>query len=455
VQKLLIKCLVLTALLAMHAFPTESRIEAMGKRDVFFRDDMSIFRNPANVGIFGNFVTGALGFADDVSDSILAYSGLLTLDTGQYLVPDINGDTLSIPMVRDTTIYDTITRTSTLTNQWFGVVHNFKINKKLGVFGGAAFNRTDEFLSFYDSLKITREHRRGINMPTLRGKTDFMLGVKFNKINVGAGYYHASQDSQYQVNVSKTVQNSLGLDSTFWEIENHGPAVSLNRFNVGTEVGIGKHSLEVSGGMGTITYSNKTLDSTFNLSETTDLSIFAGTRFFMQTSIGGGLVFVPAVNFRKCELFNDNTTNISGGVGLNLRLDRGFFWAGVEGEMYDAENDSLDITVSGIGARFNFGIEKSLIFKWLMVRVGGSKYIGIQSTKAVGITTDEWVENAVDDGTSKDFLGFGIGLNYQNRLRFDITLNESLPYFNPFGRGLEHSSNGGHMLLRISSTFSL
>jgi hypothetical protein len=65
------------------------------------------------------------------------------------------------------------------------------------------------------------------------------------------------------------------------------------------------------------------------------------------------------------------------------------------------------------------------------------------------------VENPVDDGGNNDFLGFGIGLNYQNRLRFDITLNESLPYFNPFGSGLQNSSNGGHMLLRISSTFSL
>jgi hypothetical protein len=327
------------------------------------------------------------------------------------------------------------------------VVYNYSITKTIGVFGGAAFNRTDNYLMFYDSLRTRREHKQGAYFPGLRGKTDFMLGVKINKINVGAGYYQATQDSMYQANDS-----------------NYGPAVYLDKINAGAEVGLGKHSLELFGGMGIISYSNISTDSSFDISEQSDRSFFGGTRFFFKTNIGGGLVFVPAVNFKKLSLFDSSETRISGGIGLNLRLDRGFFWAGFEAEKYSSENDSIDtlgtdMEVSGLGARFNFGIEKSLIFKWLIVRVGGSKFIGKQEVKtnyAAGtVTTDMWVENPVDDGTSKDFLGFGIGLNYQNRLRFDITLNEALPYFNPFGKGIEHSANGRHMLLRISSTFSL
>lgn len=415
--------LILIAMLFAGLAATESRVESMGKRDLFFRDDMSIFYNPANVGVLGSFVTGSLGLVNDARD--IAYSI-------KNITRDTNGTITSWDV--DSQV---VRKTATPTNQWFGVVYNFPINDKAGIFAGAAFNRSDEYLDLYEKLGPKKKYSSTQNFPSLKGKSDYMLGAKFSNINVGVGYYSASQH--------EVVQDSI-----------HDVAIDLSRINIGTEIGIGSHSLEAYFGLGSITYANTgTQDKVYKITEKTDNSTFAGARFFYQTSLGGGLVFVPAIKFSSLKLFDSTETRISGGIGLNYRLDGGLFWAGVEAESFSSE-DSLTET-SGGGARFNFGIEKSLIFKWLTVRVGGMKFIGSQDIKpkAGGETTSEWIENSVDNGTSDDFLGFGIGLNYQNRLRFDITLNESMPYFNPFGNGLQNSSNGGHMLLRISSTFSL
>jgi hypothetical protein len=426
-------------LFLIQVFSTESRIESMGKRDLFFKDEMSIFYNPANIGVFGSFVTGSLGFVHDESETLLTNprvkDSTVVNGTDTDLVTSVAVDTVVNP------------KTATPTNQWFGVAYSYSPNDKYSVFGGAAFNREDEYLRMYDAVRIHKSYRkdqtnRPMAFPELKGKSDYILGGRIHNVNIGAGYYSASQD-------------------LIQEDSKYNVSISLNRINAGAEIGIGQHSLEVFGGTGFTTYSNdnRTADSTvLNIKATTDNSVFAGARFFLQTRFGGGLVIVPGIKYSRITLFDSTDTRVNGGIGLNYRLDGGLFWAGVEAEYYTTGDSTVSggkSTTTGKGARFNFGIEKSLIFKWLMVRVGGNKFIATQQVKQGGITTTEWVQNPVDDGTSEDFLGFGIGLNYQNRLRFDITLNESLPYFNPFGNGLRYSSNGGHMLLRISSTFSL
>jgi hypothetical protein len=307
---------------------------------------------------------------------------------------------------------------------------------------GAAFNRTDDYLLFYNSISSAKFYQYDSTMPELKGKSDYLLGLRTGKMNFGASYYSASQ------------HKIAGSVDTV-EVE-----VNLRKISAGTEIGLGDHSLEVYASLGQLAYAVSTLirsDSALNIGATTDQSIWVGSRLFYKTAIGGGLVFVPALEYQSLSGFDSTFSKIGVGMGLNLRLDGGFFWAGVEGESYSAEkNDSTDFSLSGLGVRFNFGIEKSLIWKWFTVRVGGSKFVAKETfTKGNGKEESRWFENSTDDGSSDDFLGFGVGLNYQNRLRFDITLNEALPYFNPFGDGLKNSSNGGHMLLRISSTFSL
>ncbi|MFH0919251.1 MAG: hypothetical protein V1913_02730 [Fibrobacterota bacterium] len=428
-------------LAAVAATATESRIESMGKRDVFFRDDMGVFVNPAEIGVLGNFVTGTLGFVNDVSETTYTVSGA----SGDTL---INGQRYYRQFALDTVVKP---QTATPTNQWFGVVYNLPVSKTVSLFGGAAFNRTDELLGFYDAVRRDRYYKLEGLYPALKGRSDFMFGLKMKNFNVGVGYYTASQHKveDYVVTLQKP-----RYDFSF----------SLNKVNLGTEIGFGAHSLEVYGSVGNVTYSNENnsttpFDTLTNIKETSDKSLSLGSRFFFQTKIGGGVVFVPAFNYKKLAILDSTQTSVGGGVGLNYRLDGGFFWCGVEGETYTRENTKDTITVEGNGARFNFGIEKSLIWKWLIVRVGGNKFIATETeTKKIAgtsVSTSRWVQNKDDDGTSEDLLGFGIGLNYQNRLRFDITLNEAMPYFNPFGDGLKDSPNGGHMLLRICSTFSL
>ena len=47
--------------IAFVAFATDARIETMGGTDRFFMDEMSIHRNPANMGLFGNIMYGSYG----------------------------------------------------------------------------------------------------------------------------------------------------------------------------------------------------------------------------------------------------------------------------------------------------------------------------------------------------------------------------------------------------------
>jgi len=441
--------LITLAVVTSILYATESRIESMGKRDIFFRDDMQVFKNPATIGIFGNFVMGTMGFVNDAIDTSIVPER--SFDSAMVFV-DSDNDSVSVSVPY--TVYDTVygKRTDVPTNQWFGVVYNYQLSKTLGVFGGAAFNRDNELDLFYDSLRTVIQTEcltklalpEKTAFPEVRGKMDLMLGAALQGLNVGIGFSKASQDLKFI------------YDST-----EYGSDVSLTSLSLGMETQAGTHSIEAYARLSMISYSNSTPDSAIDMPATTDNSLEIGARGFIKTNLKGGIVFVPALTIAKNALFNRTYSRYSGGVGMNLRLDGGLFWAGLEGEYFINTKDSTsydsaaNVERSGYGAHFNFGIEKSLIWKWLIVRVGGSKYIGIRTTKSAGNSLREWVENTADDGSSDDVLGFGIGLNYQSRLRFDITLNEALPYFNPFSNGLQNSTNGAHMVLRISSTFSL
>ncbi len=427
-------------------FSTESRIESMGKKDVFFRDDMSIFYNPANIGVLGNFITGSLGFVSDIKDT-------------SYVVTKVyggtqNGGTVTNP---DSVVLREVieNKTATPTNQWFGIVYSQPVNKSISVLFGAAFNRDDYYMDFYNAIRTKRIYATSVftgdkYLPELKGKSDYILGVKTGNMNFAMSLYSAAQPlAEGGTLVGGRIIPEVELD------------VSLKKISVGSELGLGENSLEVFGALGMLSISNvNRRDAVYNLPSNSDNSVWLGSRFFYRTTIGGGLTFVPSLRYTSMsgtEAGLDSSYSLLDiGLGMNLRLDGGFFWAGFQGESYTATTHSDSVELSGLGVRFSFGIEKSLIWKWLTVRVGGNKFVAKETIKVKGgSTTEQWVENAVDNGRSDDFLGFGIGLNYQNRLRFDITLNEALPYFNPFGDGLKNSSNGGHMLLRISSTFSL
>ncbi|MEW6042344.1 MAG: hypothetical protein AB1633_12570, partial [Elusimicrobiota bacterium] len=121
----------------------------------------------------------------------------------------------------------------------------------------------------------------------------------------------------------------------------------------------------------------------------------------------------------------------------------------------DSSNNTFSKEIKDFGGHISFGVEKSMGWEWFLVRVGGSKSLLARTINDNGKDYRMRVENPDIDGSLTDLIGFGIGLCFQKRLRFDLLINEALPYFNPFGKGLEKSNNGNHMFLKISSTFSL
>jgi hypothetical protein len=186
---------------------------------------------------------------------------------------------------------------------------------------------------------------------------------------------------------------------------------------------------------------------------------------------------IPVVKYADSKVNVFSETEITGGIGLNKEIEKGVFYMGVSGIRREAEDETeqaywdnyvlvanevfvSDTTTNSF--RFNFGVEKSIAWKWFIVRVGGQKLISQQTVKNVyknattgrtlrTRTEEKWVSNTDDDGTAGDVVGFGIGFNFDNKLRVDGTITEYFPYQNPFGWSGENLSR---LATRVSATYS-
>jgi hypothetical protein len=177
-----------------------------------------------------------------------------------------------------------------------------------------------------------------------------------------------------------------------------------------------------------------------------DLSFRGDVRLFSAMTLLNG-DFVPHAGFMVRNLNKDSAhiVSINGGLGLNLNIDRGFFWAGIEG-LYDQYETSGPSDKQCIGGRVSFGIERNVIWDWLVWRVGGTKKIMFED----GEKGTMWSQNPESDASDDDVLGFGIGLNIENRLKVDGIVAEDIFYTfsNLF------SGNAHHLMTRISATYS-
>ena len=71
-------CWVFAAGFLANSFATDARVLTMGRHDNFFMDDVSIFRNPANINYYPNMLMGSPGiFLPDDKDTG-QYAGLRT-----------------------------------------------------------------------------------------------------------------------------------------------------------------------------------------------------------------------------------------------------------------------------------------------------------------------------------------------------------------------------------------
>ena len=104
-----------------------------------------------------------------------------------------------------------------------------------------------------------------------------------------------------------------------------------------------------------------------------------------------------------------------------------------------------------------FGIERNIWWDWFVIRVGGQKSIlytkcdvNEKNKSGQGICREDgnfFSTNPLADGTADDHVGFGFGINIEEKLKIDVTVAEDLLFRNPF-------QGEGRIFSRISATYS-
>jgi hypothetical protein len=430
------------ALGSVSAFATNARVESMGKSTTFIMDDMSIFDNPANMNLYPNFLIGELGY---------------------YAGPKANE--VEVGKNQDPWA------------PWFGGIFSLDIGSGRSLSIAGVLNRKDERLLKYFPNKVTTNPNysaisnfenwdRLSNVPQPVTNFDGFLGANLDNVALGLHVYIAHQD---------------GLDDD-GNISQDAFA-SAFQLDAGTNIEISSdYAIEFSGGIARIQYGPGDRD----LFESKLLSIFGRARLFSRLpAINGHLI--PAASLYNMNALGRDEFEINGGLGVDAAFDRGFFWMGLNG-FYNSQNAGsnwvknpltgetvyrdLDYDDWGsdktrlwqVGGTISFGIERNIWWDWFVLRVGGQKTIAYVDYKASkdknrpysilcpsksGCAEDGnyFVSNPVNDGTKNDNVGFGIGINIEEKLKVDATIAEDLTFRNPF-------QGEGRLITRVSATYS-
>lgn len=395
------------------SFATDARVLTMGRHDNFFMDDVSIFRNPANINYYPNMLMGSLG--------------------------------VFLPDTIDTTLYASLRmRNKDPQKPYAGTILSYSLNQSseggnqyplLSI--GAIFNRPDPLLDYLNprsDLFIGEFGKLNYTMKDPIGKMDIMIGYAFpNGGMIGAGGYFAFQnlmDNNVRY-ISNIYKGNVGIN---WPL-----AKSMN-----LEASINIASLEGKGSSGSsnnpdslITVANK------EYSWKGDIRLFSAL-----TSFNGD--FVPHLGIEHIKLLKGkySLTDVAGGLGININIDKGFFWAALEG-LYESKELKLtgDSLKSSIGGRISAGLERNVIWDWWVWRIGVNK-------KIMYVTDNEengrWEQNPEANASDYDFFSFGWGLNIENRFKVDAVIAEDVFYTwtNLVSGSMHHLTN------RITATYS-
>ena len=395
------------------SYATDARVIAMGRQDNFFMDEVSIFRNPANINLYPNMVYGSYGvYRANKEDS-----------ANQYLTENLNKRDPSDP--------------------FFGALVSYSLNQnaenrnQYPMFSfGAFFNRHDELLDFITPGTDNYMGNPSAKLLDPTGKIDLMAGyVLENGGMIGIGTYLAFQSVTQNDSVQYETSIYKGTAGINWPI-----AKSTN--------------LEVSGAGGILRSMGDSLMNTNNspkvILANNDFFVKGDARLFSALTLLNG-DFVPHIGGQYVNLKSGDISvaELNAGIGINVNIDKGFFWTGIEGLYRDLY--TTDSTRIGIGGRVSFGIERSIWWDWFVVRVGGQKvlvYNNVQLNNS--ITKGYWEENPTNDGSDNDLVSLGFGLNVENRLRVDFVASEDVAYT------LTNliSSPQHHIFTRVSATYS-
>jgi hypothetical protein len=433
---------------SIAAFATNARVESMGKSTRFIMDDMSIFDNPANMNLYPNFLIGELG----------VYNGSRAdaIGSGQNHDP---------------------------WDPWFGGLFSLDIGGGNALSIGGILGRKEERLLKYFPDYIfsgTGRDQTLIETPIPVTNFDGFLGANFSGTAIGLHIYLAHQDGKAnngQIS-SEAFASALQLDA--------GINVEISS----------DYQLELSGGVARIQYG----PSDHDLFDDKLFSGFASARLFSKISAIDGH-FIPVASLRNMNAPGRKEMDVSAGLGVDTKFDRGFFWLGLTGfynvqeagqnwywtypyirntykvsdgfvfndpSTYDSSVDDFGgskATLKQTGGTISFGIERNIWWDWFVLRVGGQKTIAYAEYKTSekaqfnilcpSVKNDKdckedgnyFATNPVNDGTRDDNVGFGFGINIEEKLKVDASVAEDLLFRNPF-------QGGGRLLSRISATYS-
>lgn len=409
------------------AFATFARVESMGKNTTYIMDDVSIFDNPANISLYPNYLIGEFGnYVEDVPAG-----------TNQDPKTPSFGGVFAVPI-----------RTADSPDARFSI--------------GGMFGRLDSELFKYLPTRFIGDNVRDtITLPNTVTNFDGFLGGTLSNGNAfGLHIYIAHQDGGYE-----TPSGVYQVDQDAYS--------SIVRADAGINWQI-KNSIdfEASFGLARIQYGPEHK----GFFDDGDFSYLGKMRsFFSLEAIDGELVPAVSGNFIKAPGIRN--LHVQGGLGINVALDRGFFWLGADfiwnqmkahDWVYDyTTNESTYNSQSSdelmwdkrkeIGGQISFGIERNIWYDWFVIRVGGKKSILYTSCDQdprnvgkSGICLESgnfFSTNPLADGSSDDHVGFGFGINIEEKLKIDVTVAEDLLFRNPF-------QGEGRFFSRISASYS-
>ncbi|MCF0225127.1 MAG: hypothetical protein HUK20_12735 [Fibrobacter sp.] len=416
------------------AFATFARVESMGKNSTYIMDDVSIFDNPANANLYANYLIGGFGAYTD-NDLVAGgnkdpqhptFGGIFSVSLGDESNPD----------------------------------PRFTI--------GGLFGRVNEDLAMYLPQKVRIGNSTYVPVPETVTNFDGFLGGTL------------SSGDAWGLHVYIGIQDGGALDeSGDYQVANESFASIVQADGgINFQVGSGT-SYEASFGLARVQYGPEH-HSFFDDGEFTYLA--KARAFFTVDPLDGELI--PAVSMKLAQAPGLEDKVAKAGLGINVAMDRGFFWMGLDfiWNQKRAHDWYYDKTVDGgswvydavtgdgdeifwdkrtdIGGMVSFGIERNIWWDWFVIRVGGKKSIlytscdvndhNVYTNNKYGICKDNgnfFSTNPLADGTDKDHVGFGFGINIEEKLKIDVTVAEDVLFRNPF-------QGEGRIFSRLDATYS-
>ena len=420
------------------AFATFARVESMGKNTTYIMDDVSIFDNPANANLYSNYLIGGFGAYTD-NDMTAGgnrdpqhptFGGIFSVSFGDDNNPD----------------------------------PKFTI--------GGLFGRVNTDLAMYLPDYVQTGSDSYVPVPETVTNFDGFLGGTFSSGDAwGLHVYIAHQDGGDLDEQSGTYQPNSKAYASIVQAD--------GGLNVQTSSGT---SYEASFGLARIQYG----PDRHNFFDDGDFTFLAKARgFFTLEALDGELV--PALSMKLAQAPGIDDKRTQAGMGINVAMDRGFFWLGLdfiwnqmkahdwfyeisreggevvrEGWVYDSRNedDPHWDKRTDMGGKISFGIERNIWWDWFVIRVGGQKAIlytdcNVNSKNKYdadhyGICKDDgtfFTTNPLADGSADDHVGFGFGINIEEKLKIDVTVAEDLLFRNPF-------QGEGRIFSRLDATYS-